>query len=82
MTWNYDAAFQLLREQRTGTTSYDITYTYDAVGNRIRRDDDGTVTEYVYNRANQLVREVTGAASIDYTYNGVLIPTNNAVLVC
>ena len=35
VTWTYDNTYQLKNEQRSGSNSYNITYTYDAVGNRL-----------------------------------------------
>ena len=37
VTWSYDQNYQLTCEQRSGTNAYDVTYTYDAAGNRRRR---------------------------------------------
>ena len=34
VTWSYDKTYQLTNEQRSGSNSYNITYTYDPVGNR------------------------------------------------
>jgi hypothetical protein len=34
VTWSYDNNYQLTRERRSGANAYDITYTYDPVGNR------------------------------------------------
>ena len=36
---------------------FDIRYTYDAAGNRIRKSDGDTLVEYVYSAANRLVSE-------------------------
>ena len=35
VTWTYDNTYQLTNEQRSGSNSYNITYTYDPVGNRL-----------------------------------------------
>ena len=35
VTWSYDKTYQLTNEQRSGSNSYNITYTYDPVGNRL-----------------------------------------------
>ena len=40
VTWLYDQAGRLTREQRRAS-QYDITHTYDAVGNRLVRINDG-----------------------------------------
>jgi YD repeat-containing protein len=39
VTWTYDAAYQLIREQRSGDNAYDIAYTYDPVGNRLTKEE-------------------------------------------
>ena len=38
VTWSYDKTYQLKNEQRSGSNGYNITYTYDPVGNRLSRD--------------------------------------------
>jgi RHS repeat-associated protein len=42
-----------------------VTYTYDAVGNRISMENDEGRTEYCYNAANQLIK----AGDVDYEYD-------------
>jgi YD repeat-containing protein len=49
-TWSYDGVDQLVREQRSGASAYDITYEYDPVGNRVRRRRAGGITTYSYGR--------------------------------
>ena len=54
MTFWYDQRDRLTRERRivdTMTTVYDISYTYDQLGNRLTKTDsagDGRLTCYVY----------------------------------
>jgi YD repeat-containing protein len=38
VTWTYDATNRLTREQRSGASGYDNTYTYDPLGNRLVKD--------------------------------------------
>jgi YD repeat-containing protein len=38
VTWTYDATDRLTREQRSGPSAYDTTYTYDPLGNRLVKD--------------------------------------------
>ena len=38
VTWTYDNTYQLTNEQRSGSNCYNITYTYDPVGNRLVPD--------------------------------------------
>ena len=40
--------YQLVAEHRTGTDVFHTTYTYDPVGNRLKREDaDAGVTTYM-----------------------------------
>ena len=51
-TWNYDANNELL--------GYDsVSFTYDANGNTIQKDDNGVVTDYSYNVEDRLVEVTT-----------------------
>jgi len=80
VTWSYDEIYQLTREQRSGANAYDITYSYDAVGNRLSKLEGGTTTTYSYDAANQLNVEVTPSARTTYAYdaNGNTQVTNAA----
>ena len=55
VTFGYDAAYQLIHEQRSGTNSYNATYAYDGAGNRLTKNDSGALTTYAYNAANALL---------------------------
>jgi YD repeat-containing protein len=55
VTWTYDATDRLTREQRSGPSAYDTTYTYDPLGNRLVKDASGALTTSTYDLANQLV---------------------------
>jgi len=39
VTWIYDDTYQLTREERTGTSAYDVTHRYDPLGNRLVKID-------------------------------------------
>ena len=65
VTWSYDPTYQLTNEQRSGTTSYNITYTYDAVGNRTVLVNNGALTTYTYNAANELATSQSSAGRDD-----------------
>ena len=41
VTYSYDNAYHLTGEQRSGANSYDITYAYDPVGNRLTKVEGG-----------------------------------------
>jgi YD repeat-containing protein len=54
-TFSYDATYQLINEQRSGTNAYNTSYQYDAVGNRVVVNDSGQLTTSSYNAANELL---------------------------
>ncbi len=59
-SYEYDKAGRLTKEAietNGGKTTY--IYTYDAVGNRTARNENGEKTEYNYNSRNQLVTETS-----------------------
>ena len=68
-TWTYDAATRLTAEHRSGVSGYHHTFTYDATGNRLTRDDDTDLTTYTYDPANRLVTAVDGSGSTTYTFD-------------
>ena len=70
VTWGYDPTYQSTNEQRSGTASYNITYAYDAVGNRSSMLNGGTPTTYSYNSANELATSQTSAGTATYTFDG------------
>ena len=51
--------------------SYDISYTYDAVGNRLTKTDNlaSETTTSTYDAANQLETSVDASGTTDYTYD-------------
>ena len=46
-----------------------MTYTYDANGNTLEADDQGSVTIYAYNSQNQMVQNIAGCFITEYQYN-------------
>ena len=54
VTWSYDRTYQLRNEQRSGSNSYNITYTYDPVGNRLVLINGGVAKTSTYDAANEL----------------------------
>ena len=67
--YEYDAASQLTGAVFTSTNpeidSQDLSYEYDAAGNRIRTINNGVTTEYQTNDLNQY----TNAGTVDYQYD-------------
>ena len=56
VTWSYDKTYQLKNENRSGSNGYNITYTYDPVGNRLSEINGGVRTTSTYDAANALTR--------------------------
>ena len=69
MSWTYDPTYQLTNEQRSGSTAYNISYVYDAVGNRTVMVNDGVPTTYAYNAANGLATSQNSAGVTTYTFD-------------
>ena len=74
-TYEYDATGQLIHavldSTDPGIPAQDLTYVYDAAGNRIRTVENGVITEYVTNNMNQYT--VVGAATYEYDADGNLV---------
>jgi Rhs family protein len=69
ITYTYDKLYRLIGETRTGTYPYSISYTYDNVGNRLTKTQDGITTTYTYDENDRLIQENTPEATITYTYD-------------
>ena len=80
LTCTYDALNRLSREQRSGANAYDMTYTYDAVGNRATKVAGGATTTYTYDAANELTLEDAAGTLTTYSYdeNGNTLAWNAA----
>ena len=48
----------------------ETVYTYDKVGNRLSKTENGTVTDYTYNCLDQLITETKGPDTLQYSYDG------------
>lgn len=60
--WTYDANNRI--------TSYDgITFSYDNNGNMLSRNDNGTVTNYIYDYENRLLSVTDSFVNAQYEYN-------------
>jgi len=65
ITYEYDAIERLLEADYVGSTR-NYKYTYDLAGNRLSEQvNNGAITSYTYNNANQL----TGDGTNTYTYD-------------
>ena len=72
--YDYDAKDQLTAEHRRGTLNYDITFTYDPVGNRLKQVRSGDLKDpweitYSYNAGDELLRESNRQETTFYGYD-------------
>ena len=81
VTWTYDNTYQLKNEQRSGSNSYNITYTYDPVGNRLTEINGGVRTTSTYDAANELTKTqvVAGVTTMTFDANGNLLLSRNPI---
>jgi YD repeat-containing protein len=69
-TWTYDDSYQLINEHRSSASGgFNITYTYDPVGNRLQKSSSVIVTNSTFDAANQLVTDVGPAGTVTYTFD-------------
>ena len=54
---------------RSGPNDYNITYSYDGVGNRMLMVNNGAPTTYAYDSANELVISQSSAGVTTYTFD-------------
>ena len=73
--FSYDEFDRLVQEQGIYGT---ISYTYDVMGNRLTRTENGVTTYYTYDLCNKLISERTEGAVTYYVYDamGNLIKKN------
>ena len=74
-----DAISQLVSEIRTGTNPYSISYSFDALGNRVSENNGGVTTTRTFNAANSMltaVPSVGASTSRTYDANGNLTLSN------
>jgi YD repeat-containing protein len=69
VTWSYDKTYQLKNEQRSGSNSYNITYTYDSVGNRMGEINGGVRSTTSYDAANQATKTLAATGITTYTFD-------------
>ncbi|SHH48966.1 intein C-terminal splicing region/RHS repeat-associated core domain-containing protein [Clostridium collagenovorans DSM 3089] len=74
--YKYDEINRLIEEKIIGSKKEkNYKYKYDAVGNRLSKEEDGIETTYKYNKLNQLLKENKENSETSYSYdkNGSLI---------
>jgi len=69
VTWSYDNAWRLTREQRSGDNAYDITYSYDPVGSRATKLTGGVTTTYSYNAGDAVTAADAGGTLTTYSWD-------------
>ena len=69
VTWSYDHTYQLTAEHRSGVNAYAHTFSYDPVGNRLAKLDDGAATTSTYDVANRIIYSESLAGRTTYTYD-------------
>ena len=67
--YTYNPLSRLVREDRTGSLSYDQSFTYDSAGNRTLRIRGAAVTIYTYDNANRMSDETTGGTTTTYDHD-------------
>ncbi|BBO34434.1 hypothetical protein PLANPX_4046 [Lacipirellula parvula] len=69
-TFIYDTTYRLTHEHRTGIAAYQITHSYDSVGNRKVEVADGLRTTFNYDPSNQLTTSTDpSGATTSYSYD-------------
>jgi RHS repeat-associated protein len=68
-TYTYDASYRLLGEERSGSSSFFTSFTYDGLGNRLTQSKDGTLTTYTHDATNAVTSATTGASVTTYSYD-------------
>ncbi len=78
-TFGYDAASQIISEERSGAYAYNRSYLWDPLGYRLQQWDSGVLTAGTFNGANELlVTSPTGGTPTTYLWdaNGNNLGTN------
>src|SRR5262245_50686660 len=69
-TWVYDLSYQLVNEHRSSTVGeFNTTHVYDPVGNRLVKNESGSLTTATYDAANQLVTSVDSGGTTTFTFD-------------
>ena len=69
VTWVYDKTYQLLGENRTGTSPYRNTFVFDSRGNRTLNNQGGARTTTSYDAANQIVYSQAAGGRTTYVFD-------------
>ena len=79
VNYSYDKTYKLTNESINDPVSGSrmFNYTYDAVGNRLTKTDNGVVTTYTYDANNRLLTE--GSTTYIYDNNGNTLAKSSAI---
>lgn len=70
LNFSYDDIYQLIRETDSSRNNGSpISYTYDVMGNRTQKVDNGITTIYTVDKLNRILSATTGDHVIAYTYD-------------
>jgi RHS repeat-associated protein len=69
-TWSYDRANRLTSVSYSDLTP-SVSYTYDAVGNRVGMTDGGGSVTYTFDNLNRMTAATHGSDVFSYTYDAV-----------
>jgi YD repeat-containing protein len=67
--YQYDTAYRLTSESRTGFRPYTASHAYDSLGNRTSRTIDNVTRTFTYNKADQLTGWTEGTKTGELTYD-------------
>jgi YD repeat-containing protein len=73
--YDYDSAYQLTKDTRTGGNAYTLSFWYDSAGNRTKRDLGGGAYGYQYDYIDRMTKANTTAITWDYWGNATGIAT-------
>src|SRR6185437_11446283 len=73
--YGYDNANRLVSITYGDGTTPDVSFGYDAAGNRTRMSDGGGIDSYTYDNDNQLLGSTRGSDTFSYTYD----PAGNTI---
>lgn len=70
LNFSYDNLYQLIQESDSSRNNgAATTYSYDAQGNRIQKEDNGVITTYTVDKLNRVTAATTGGEVISYSYD-------------
>jgi YD repeat-containing protein len=68
-SWTFDRPYQLINEHRSGSGGFNTSFTFDAVGNRLVKNESGALTTSAFDAANQLVTSVAPSGTTTYAFD-------------